>query len=150
MPSSRHWYLKWTKASPSASFIPAEEQSRISRATLSSFLALGENFEYVSGVNNGDIVDSNYLVQADLDRDVLKLEEQNKGLWESFVIRPWHVVDEPPFISKIVSNSWIYRTELGAAMVDAALNGNNERIINNAELRTKGQAALGQQAKGSL
>lgn len=80
--------------------------------------------------------------QGVLDRDLLAIETQNPGRWETFVVRPWFVVDVKPYISYILSNSWIYRKELGAAMVDAALNSGEERVINNAELRVKGQAAL--------
>lgn len=74
------------------------------------------------------------------------MEEQNPGKWETFVARPWAVVDEPPMLSYIVSNSWIYRKELGAAMVDAALNSGDKRLLNNEDLRAKGQAALSKQA----
>ena len=75
-----------------------------------------------------------------MDRDVLAVEEQLKGRWESFVVRPWRVVDEVPSFSN--TNSWLYRKELAAAMVDSAINGGEPRLLDNATLRAKGQAAL--------
>ena len=86
-------------------------------------------------------------MQADLDREILALEKQNAGRWESFIIRPWFVVDDKPKIAYILDNSWIPRPELGAAMVDAALHGSNERILDNATLRKNGQAALQKQKR---
>jgi hypothetical protein len=81
------------------------------------------------------------LLQAELDREVLDEEKQHPGRWESFVARPWHVVDQPP-MQRYLSDAWILREELGAAMLDAALNGNDARILDNAALRSKGQKAL--------
>lgn len=83
--------------------------------------------------------------QAELDRDLLAIEDQNANRWESFVVRPWFVVDKEPVISYVLSNSFIFRTELGAAMVDAALNSGDQQLLANAELRKKGQAALSRQ-----
>jgi hypothetical protein len=81
--------------------------------------------------------------RGDLDREVLATETQNSGRWESFVVRPWFVVDEKPRIGYVFGdNSWVLRPELGAAMVDAALNGGRERIISNTELRRIGQKVL--------
>lgn len=74
------------------------------------------------------------------------MEEQHPGKWETFVARPWYVVDEPPMISYVLSNSYIFRKELGAAMVDAALNSGDKRLLENADLRAKGQAALSKPA----
>ncbi|KAK5174214.1 uncharacterized protein LTR77_001294 [Saxophila tyrrhenica] len=88
--------------------------------------------------------------QGKLDQEVLDTETQNPGRWESFVARPWHVVDEPPRIRFLVSNSWIYKDELGAAMVDAALNGGGERIMDNAPMRERGQKAMETIEKGKL
>lgn len=84
--------------------------------------------------------------QGVLDRDLLAMEDQNPGKWETFVARPWYVVDEPPMISHVLSNSYIFRKELGAAMVDAALNSGDKRLLPNGDLRAKGQAALAKQA----
>ena len=75
------------------------------------------------------------------------MDKQHPGKWESFVVRPWMVVDKPPFLSYVLSNSWIYRYELGAAMVDAAVNGGEVQLLDNAPLRQKGQAALAKQPK---
>lgn len=80
-------------------------------------------------------------MQAELDREVLAVETQNPNRWESFVVRPWFVCDSKPYISYI-SDAYIFREELGAAMVDAALNGGDQRLLDNAALRQKGQAAL--------
>ena len=77
-----------------------------------------------------------------MDDDLVALGSQHPDRWESYVVRPWHVVDEPPRISHFVSNSYIFRPELGAATADAALNGDAERGIGNEALRVKGQAAL--------
>ena len=86
------------------------------------------------------------IKQADLDRDILAIEKQNSGRWESFVVRPWFVCDEKPYIGHVLGpNSYIFRTELGAAMVDAALNGGEPRLLDNTTLRVKGQAALEKQ-----
>ena len=73
------------------------------------------------------------------------MDEQEPGRWESFVVRPWYVVDAPPAISHVIANSWIFREELASAMVDAALNGGEPHLLDNATLRTKGQAALAKQ-----
>jgi hypothetical protein len=45
-------------------------------------------------------------------------------------------------MQRYLSDAWILREELGAAMLDAALNGNDARILDNAALRSKGQKAL--------
>ena len=82
-------------------------------------------------------------VRGDLDREVLATETQNSGRWESFVVRPWFVVDEKPYAGYVLGdNSWVLRTELGAAMCDAAVQGGNERVISNTELRRIGQKVL--------
>ena len=81
--------------------------------------------------------------RGDLDREVLATETQNSGRWESFVVRPWFVVDQKPYVGYVFGdNSWVLRTELGAAMVDAAVNGGYDRVINNTQLRSIGQKVL--------
>ncbi len=80
--------------------------------------------------------------QGVVDRKVLDVETQNPGRWESFVVRPWHVVDQPPMIRHVVANSWILREELAAIMVEAALNGGLPRLLDNATMRIKGQEAI--------
>jgi hypothetical protein len=81
--------------------------------------------------------------RAILDREVLATEQQNTGRWESFVARPWFVADEKPRIAYALGeNSWIVRDELAAAMVDAALNGGEPRLMDNATLKEKGRLAL--------
>lgn len=80
-----------------------------------------------------------------LDRDLLAMEERHPKTWETFVARPWFVCDQPPMISYVLSGSYIFRKELGAAMVDAALNSGDKRLLDNADLRAKGQAALAKQ-----
>jgi hypothetical protein len=77
-----------------------------------------------------------------MDQDVLNTETENPGRWESSVVRPWHVVEQPPMIRYIASNSWIYREELAAVMVDAAVNGGLPRLLDNATMRIKGQEAI--------
>lgn len=82
-------------------------------------------------------------MQADLDREVLAMEEQNKGRWESYVVRPWFVVDERPKVAYVFGdNSWILREELGAAMVEAAVNGGESRLLDNATLKFNGRKVL--------
>ena len=81
-------------------------------------------------------------MQAELDRNILAIDRQHPDRWESFVVRPWMVVDSPPKLSYVLSNCYILRIELAAAMVDAALNGSNESLLDNAPLREKGQQAL--------
>jgi hypothetical protein len=51
-------------------------------------------------------------------------------------------VDEKPKIQSKITDGWIFRAELGAAMVDTALNGGGPRLMDNAMLRATGQAAL--------
>ena len=60
-------------------------------------------------------------------------------------MRPWFVVDTEPKISYLIANSFIFSKELGAAMVDAALNSGDQRLLDNAALRKNGQAALSKQ-----
>ena len=84
------------------------------------------------------------MQQEDLDQKILALEKENPK-WESFVVRPWHVVDEEPTSRIKLAMGWILRKELGAAMVDAALNSSEQRLLDNAQLREKGQAALSKQ-----
>lgn len=80
-------------------------------------------------------------VRPDMDEAVLALEQQNPGRWESYVMRPAAVVDKEPVWS-YVSSSWIFKEELAAAMVEAAVEGDSKRVLANAELRSKGQSAL--------
>ena len=79
-----------------------------------------------------------------MDREVLALEQANPGRWESFVVRPWFVVEQPPMM-RYISNAWILTDELGAAMVDAALHGSKDKIIDNSLAKKNGQAALEKQ-----
>ena len=82
-------------------------------------------------------------LQGDIDREVLALEKQDPARWQSFVVRPWYVATTEPSIRYIFgNNSFILQDHLGAAMVDVALNGGNDRIIDNAELKRRGQATL--------
>lgn len=82
-------------------------------------------------------------LRAELDREVLATEQQNQGRWESFVVRPWFVVDAKPYVGYVLGeNSWILRSELGAAMVDAAVNGGYERVLSNTRMREIGQEVL--------
>lgn len=52
------------------------------------------------------------------------------------------MVDQKPYVGYVLSNSWIYRDELAAAMVEAALNGGEPRLMSNAMMRVNGQKAL--------
>lgn len=82
-------------------------------------------------------------LRAELDREVLATEQQNQGRWESFVVRPWFVVDAKPYAGYVLGdNSWILRSELGAAMTDAAVHGGNERVLSNTRMREIGQQVL--------
>lgn len=78
----------------------------------------------------------------DLDHDILRIGDDDSSRWQSFVARPWYVVDAPPMLSNIVENCYILIPELGAAMVDAALHGSEQGIMDNAFMRQKGQNAL--------
>ena len=57
-------------------------------------------------------------------------------------VRPWFVVDVPPKVRFIFPGAWIYRDTLGAAMLDAALNGGEPRVLENTALNARDQAAL--------
>ena len=114
-------------------------------------LEAGKKFRFV--YTSGGLVpylDSNALfflgparkMRGEMDRDVLDVEKQNPDRWESFIARPWFVVDEKPRIDYVWSNGWIFREDLAAGMVDAAINGGEPRLLDNAALRTKGQGAL--------
>ena len=81
-------------------------------------------------------------LQAQLDREILDVEKQNPGRWESFVARPWFVVDAPPMTRFIFPGAWILRPVLGLGMLDAAMNGDKLRVLDNSTLRSKGEAAL--------
>ena len=81
--------------------------------------------------------------RAILDREVLATETENTGRWESYVARPWFVADAKPNVSYALGeNSWILREDLAAAMVDAALEGGEPRLMDNATLKEKGRLAL--------
>ncbi|KAK3711108.1 hypothetical protein LTR37_009895 [Vermiconidia calcicola] len=85
-------------------------------------------------------------LRANLDRKILALSEKHAGRWESFVARPWFVLDSPPMSRFLLGEaSWIYREELAAAMVDAALEGGEERLLGDGALRRKGQEAIGRE-----
>ncbi|KAK3684699.1 hypothetical protein LTR37_020029 [Vermiconidia calcicola] len=85
-------------------------------------------------------------IRANLDREILALPEKHAGRWESFVARPWFVVDSPPMSRYLLGEaSWILREELAAAMVDAALRGGEERLLGDGALRRKGQEAIGRE-----
>lgn len=118
-------------------------------------LAQDKKFRFV--YTSGGLVpylDSNALfflgpkrkLRGDLDRDLLRIESENAPRWESYVIRPWQVTDQAP-TNKMTQwifgeNTWIYRKELGAAMLDAAMNGCDQRVLDNMTLRANGQEAL--------
>jgi len=121
------------------------------RTHLVPVLPTGKKFRFV--YTSGGLVpylDSNFLfflgnarkLRGIQDQDVLKVGEEDPEHWESFVARPWHVVNEPPMMSNFVNNSYILIPELGAAMLDAAMNGSEQGIMDNAFMRTKGQQAL--------
>ena len=56
------------------------------------------------------------------------------------------MVDTKPYIAHLLGeNSYIYRPEIGAAMVEAALNGGEPRLLSNTMMRQQGQAALERQ-----
>ena len=81
--------------------------------------------------------------RAVLDREVLATEQQNAGRWESYVVRPWFVADAKPRLAYALGeNSWILRDALAAAMVDAALEGGEPRLLDNTTLKEKGRLSL--------
>lgn len=96
-------------------------------------------------------LDSNWLfflgparkVRGDMDRSVVKFAEENPDTWESYIARPWYVVPKQPAISNVLGeNSYILIPQLGAAMVDAAINGSEKVYMDNAFMKAKGQQAL--------
>lgn len=83
-------------------------------------------------------------LRGDMDRSVVRLaEEEMPERWESYIARPWIVANEPPAASKALGeNSYILIPQLGAAMVDAAVNGSERVYMDNAFMKEKGAQAL--------
>lgn len=82
-------------------------------------------------------------LRGEQDRAVLKLSEDHAGKWESYVARPWYVVPERPALASLLGeNSYIPIPWLGAAMVDVAVNGAGEGILDNAWMKGKGKEVL--------
>ena len=81
--------------------------------------------------------------RGDIERDLCKLNTEMGGRWETVSVRPWFVIegDQPNMMQRYLG-AYIPREELGAAMVDAALNGSKKQILENADCREKGRAAL--------
>lgn len=115
-------------------------------------LGPGKKFRFVY-TSGGAIpyLDSNFLfflgparkLRGDMDRSVVKLAEDNRDIWESYIARPWFVVPERPAIANVLGeNSYIPIPVLGAAMVDAAMNGCEKAYMDNAFMKEKGQQAL--------
>lgn len=116
-------------------------------------LPAGKKFRFVY-TSGGAVpyLDSNVLFflgparkgRGDMDRSLVKLAEDDSNNWESYIARPWYVLPErPPIIAAIFGeNSWIPTPNLGAAMVDAALNGSTKVYMDNAFMKDKGVQAL--------
>lgn len=112
----------------------------------------GKKFRFV--YTSGGLVpylDSNALfflgparkLRGDLDRSLVKLGEEQPESWESYIARPWYVLPERPRIASVLGeNSWIFMPYLGAAMVDAALNGCEKVYMDNALMKERGAQAL--------
>lgn len=66
----------------------------------------------------------------------------NQGPWEAYVVRPAWVNSKPVFAA-IFGNRWMIRVDqLGAAMIDTALNGHAERRLLHPAVVAKGKAAM--------
>ncbi|KAF7189538.1 Leucinostatins biosynthesis cluster protein T [Pseudocercospora fuligena] len=73
---------------------------------------------------------------------VMDLEKQYGQGWKPFIVRPGFVTVREPTLSPILGNLYVPVGELAAAMVDAAVNGGEKQILDNADLRQYGKAAL--------
>ena len=75
---------------------------------------------------------------------MIDLEDQNKGSWKTYVVRPAVVTNGQPMLIGLIGGWYIPNEELAAAMVDIAINGADEQTIGSAKLRAMGQALLAQ------
>ena len=108
-------------------------------------------FIYTSGVLI-PLLDSPFLFflgpgrtyRGDMDRSLLALNHgEMKGKWETVVVRPASVIEggKPGLITGM-SSMWILREELGAAMVELAVNGSAKEVLTNMELKAMGESLL--------
>ncbi|KXT12216.1 hypothetical protein AC579_3443 [Pseudocercospora musae] len=76
-----------------------------------------------------------------VDNRVMNLEGKFDQGWKTFSERPGFVTVREPTLSLVLGNLHIPVGELAAAMVDAAVNGSQKRILENAAPRRLGKAA---------
>lgn len=116
-------------------------------------LPQGKKFRFV--YTSGGLVpylDSNALfflgaarkLRGDMDRAVVKVAEDHPDSWESYIARPWYVLPKRPAVVTAVfgENAWIHIPQLGAAMVDAAMNGSEQVYMDCGFMKKKGEQAL--------
>lgn len=127
------------------------------RTHLLPALPQGKTFRFV--YTSGGLVpylDSTWLfflgparkLRGDMDREILALNQggqsvEGGGRWESYVARPWYVVEQPPAVSRVLGeDSYIFTPELGAAMVEVAREGCGREVMENAFMKGLGREAL--------
>ncbi|SMQ49527.1 unnamed protein product [Zymoseptoria tritici ST99CH_3D7] len=79
-------------------------------------------------------------MRGEVENAVVELGKDSKQ-WTSFFARP-SLVTEGESVMRFVSSSYIPVATLGAALVDLAVVGGEQSVLNNGELRERGKSAL--------
>lgn len=80
--------------------------------------------------------------QGEVETTILDLEKNDASKqWKSIVAKP-SMVTNGDSILRLVTSHFIPLADLGAALADLAVIGGERRVIDNGELRQRGQAAL--------
>lgn len=82
-------------------------------------------------------------LQGEVETKILDLEKNDTNeQWTSFVAKPSMVTNGESIMRFVASSHYIPLAELGAALADVAVAGGERRVLDNGELRQRGQAAL--------
>jgi len=82
-------------------------------------------------------------MRGDVENMVIELNQQSQGSWKSVVVRPAAITKgDPIFVRMFLPWLYISVETLAAALVDVAVTGESETIIENGDLRTRGSAVL--------
>ncbi|KAJ7714361.1 hypothetical protein B0H16DRAFT_1899112 [Mycena metata] len=91
---------------------------------------------------------TNRRVKGAAENSMIEFEEQNKGRWETYIVKPALIrAPEGDILKSIRAYLMLIGTvrvnELAAAMIDIVSRGNKQQTFLNAEIISTGQAALG-------
>lgn len=77
-----------------------------------------------------------------MENQVLAYEEAHADSWKSIVVRPAYVTHGEPLLRFLPFTWYIPANELAASMVELAVTGQGESMVENAELLRRGRAVL--------